>query len=124
MRLPSLCEKRHSSEEGKSCYGISYFGLNWGMQSKHLPILLQLTNGNPVLTLGEVADFLHVTPQHLYNLSSQKRLPFKRLKTRKFLVSVVELAEYLDREALSVREGGDRVEGHVAKKKIGRPRKK
>lgn len=96
------------------------------MQSKHLPVLLQLTDGNPVLTLNEVAEFLHVTPQHLYNLSSQKKLPFKKLKTRKFLVSVVELAEYLDRagevqEAQSQMRKIDR--DWVKPKKLGRPRK-
>lgn len=87
---------------------------------------MQLTNGNPVLTLQEVAELLHVTPQHLYNLSSEKKLPFRKLKTRKFLVSVVELAEYLDR-AGDVDPTEQKIkkplQDWVRTKKIGRPRK-
>ncbi|VVD69804.1 hypothetical protein PMO31116_00541 [Pandoraea morbifera] len=78
-----------------------------------------------LLDVDDIASLLHVSKKHIYNLSSAKKLPFRLVETSdKILVSVVEMARYLDGEITPKQEvKKDPLEGAVVvPKKRGRPR--
>lgn len=94
-------------------------------QSKHLPVLMAMFPGVVMLNVGQVATILHCAKGHLYNLCSANRLPFKLSRDvgNRFLISIVEMAAYMDKTMLS---GGMPVAESepvaVVKRKLGRPR--
>ncbi len=95
--------------------------------SKHLPILRDMFPGQVMLGVEQIAQCLNLSKGHIYNLSSARRLPFKidgsvegRLR-----VSIVELADYLDRSLLSQPSANDEPPAAIAapaKRGPGRPR--
>lgn len=95
------------------------------MQSKHLPVLMAMFPGVVMLNVEQVATILHCAKGHLYNLCSANRLPFKLSRDvgNRFLISIVELAAYMDKTMLS--DGMPVAESElvvVSKRKPGRPR--
>ncbi|MBU4610535.1 helix-turn-helix domain-containing protein [Achromobacter sp. GG226] len=67
-----------------------------------------------MLDVEDIAKLLHVSKKHIYNLSSAKKLPFKLFKSSdKMLVSIIEMAKYLDGPVDAVAE--------VVVRKRGRP---
>ena len=94
-------------------------------QSKHLPVLMAMFPGVVMLNVEQVATILHCAKGHLYNLCSANRLPFKLSRDvgNRFLISIVEMAAYMDKTMLS--DGMPVAESEpvvVAKRKPGRPR--
>ena len=94
-------------------------------QSKHLPVLMAMFPGMVMLDVSKVATLLHCAKGHLYNLCSANRLPFKLSRDvgNRFLISIVEMAAYMDKTMLS--DGlpiAERELVVVAKRKPGRPR--
>lgn len=93
--------------------------------SAHLPILTSMFPSKILLDVDDIASLLHVSKKHIYNLSSAKKLPFRLVETSdKILVSVVEMARYLDGQLTTKQEPKkDPLEGAVVvPKKRGRPR--
>ena len=94
-------------------------------QSKHLPVLMAMFPGVVMLDVEQVATILHCAKGHLYNLCSANRLPFKLSRDvgNRFLISIVEMATYMDKTMLSDGIPGAESEPVVvAKRKPGRPR--
>lgn len=94
-------------------------------QPKHLPVLMAMFPGVAMLNVSQVAEVLRCAQGHLYNLSSAERLPFKlsRDVSNRFLVSIVELAAYMDKTLLSeALMSPAAVPALVVKRKPGRPR--
>ena len=94
-------------------------------QSKHLPVLMAMFPGVVMLNVEQVATILHCAKGHLYNLCSSNRLPFKLSRDvgNRFLISIVEMAAYMDKTMLS--DGMPVAQSEpvvVAKRKPGRPR--
>jgi hypothetical protein len=82
--------------------------------------------GKLMLDVDDIAAVTVYSKGHIYNLASADKLPFKMAKELgdKILVSIVEMADYLDSKLLSK---GERVEASDAsstppKRKVGRPR--
>ena len=95
------------------------------IQSKHLPVLMAMFPGVVMLDVEQVATILHCAKGHLYNLCSANRLPFKLSRDvgNRFLISIVEMATYMDKTMLSDGIPGAESEPVVvAKRKPGRPR--
>ena len=96
-------------------------------QPKHLPVLMAMFPGVVMLNIDQVATILRCAKGHLYNLCSAERLPFKLSRDvgNRFLISIVEMAAYMDKTMLS--EGMPVAETKVEptaseKRKPGRPR--
>lgn len=92
--------------------------------SRHLPILAATFPGELLLDIDQIATLTKYSKGHIYNLVSAKKLPFK-LATGlgdKILVSVVEMADYMDSKLLS--QTGEQAESEPSevKKRVGRPR--
>lgn len=95
-------------------------------QDSHLPILIAMFPGKVLLTVDDIAKCLNVSRGHIYNLSSKDRLKLKLYKEEgsdKILVSIIEMARYLDRK-LEPDEKEPSTETPVPQliKKRGRPR--
>ena len=93
-------------------------------QPKHLPVLMAMFPGVAMLNVSQVAEVLRCAEGHLYNLSSAERLPFKlsRDVSSRFLISIVELAAYMDKTLLSDAVlSPAAVPTLVVKRKPGRP---
>lgn len=90
----------------------------------HLPVLMAMFPGVAMLDVDQIASLTKYAKGHIYNLSSTDRLPFKPAKELgdKILVSIVEMAAYMDKTMLSDSQGEAVVETEVAKRKPGRPR--
>lgn len=92
--------------------------------SIHLPIIQQMFPKKLVLNINEIATLIDTTPDSIYSMIRDTKLPFKLLgTTRKIQVLVVEIANYLDRKYES-QKCQDQAEttGVVVPKKVGRPR--
>lgn len=92
--------------------------------SIHLPIIQQMFPKKLVLNINEIATLIDTTPDSIYSMIRDAKLPFKLLgTTRKIQVLVVEIANYLDGKYEMLRNQ-DQVEttGVVVPKKVGRPR--
>lgn len=77
-----------------------------------------------MLDIDQIATLTKYSKGHIYNLASAKKLPFK-LATGlgdKILVSIVEMADYLDSKLLSQTVEEPAPEPVAVKKKVGRPR--
>ena len=90
----------------------------------HLPVLMAMFPGVAMLDVDQIASLTKYAKGHIYNLSSTDRLPFKPAKELgdKILVSIVEMAAYMDKTMLSDSQGETVVEPEVVKRKPGRPR--
>jgi hypothetical protein len=90
----------------------------------HLPVLMAMFPGVAMLDVDQIASLTKYAKGHIYNLSSTDRLPFKPSKELgdKILVSIVEMAAYMDKTMLSDSPKGAAVESEVVKRKPGRPR--
>lgn len=65
--------------------------------SAHLPILQAMFPNKAVLDVEDIAKCLCLSKAHIYRLSSHKKLPFKTSElSDRVLVSIVEMANYLD----------------------------
>jgi hypothetical protein len=65
----------------------------------HLPLLTAMFPGKAFLDVDEIASCLRVSRDHIYRLSSKKALPVKVSSlSDRLLVSIVEMANYLDSE--------------------------
>lgn len=94
--------------------------------SRHLSLLKAKFPGKLMLDVDDIAAATVYSKGHIYNMVSAKKLPFK-LATElgdKILVSIIEMADYLDTKLLSKAEGTDtpEVSSEVPKRKAGRPR--
>lgn len=93
--------------------------------SSHLPLLTSMFPGKISLDVDDIASLLHVSKKHIYNLSSAKKLPFKLMDSSdRILVSIVEMARYLDTQ-ISVKQEvktDPMKDAVVVPKKRGRPR--
>ena len=95
--------------------------------SKHLPVLVSMFPGKMMLGVDELASLLEYSKGHIYNLASAKKLPFKVATDigDRLLVSIVELADYLDSKLLT-NSPGPQTPPEAAPaspvRKVGRPR--
>lgn len=65
----------------------------------HLTVLMAMFPNKIFLDVDDIAKLLNLSKGHIYNLSSQKKLPFKLLDiSDKIQVSIVEMAKFLDRK--------------------------
>lgn len=87
-------------------------------ESPNLSLLQQMFPGQVVLNVDEIASLGIWGKRHIYNLSSAKKLPFKRLAVGDLKVTLVEMARYLD----SQQTGASEVAEEPVKRKPGRPR--
>ncbi len=94
------------------------------MLPKHLALLQAMFPGVLMLNIDQIASLTKYGRGHLYNLSSEGRLPFKvsRDVGNKILVSIVELAAYLDKTMLSEYDVPVVPPPELVVKKRGRPR--
>jgi hypothetical protein len=95
--------------------------------SKHLPVLISMFPGKMMLGVDELASLLEYSKGHIYNLASAKKLPFKVATDigDRLLVSIVELADYLDSKLLTLPPGSQSPPEAVPAspvRKVGRPR--
>lgn len=95
--------------------------------SKHLPVLVSMFPGKMMLGVDELASLLEYSRGHIYNLASAKKLPFKVATDigDRLLVSIVELADYLDSKLLTHSPGTQTPPEAVPAspvRKVGRPR--
>ena len=91
--------------------------------SLHLPLLQARYPNKILLGTDEIAEVMNVSKYHIYNLSSQKKLPFKCIEaTKRVQVSIIELARYLDDSSLTKQPEQKALGPMPIKKKIGRPR--
>lgn len=93
--------------------------------SLHLPLLQEKFPGKILLGVDEIAEIMNISKHHVYNLSSQKKLPFKCIDaTKRVQVSIVELARYLDDDSYTKQPKSEPKgpEPLPIKKKRGRPR--
>lgn len=75
-----------------------------------------------LLDVDDIASLLHVSKKHIYNLSSAKKLPFRLIDTTdKILVSIVEIANYLDKQIAPAKKDALK-DAVIVQKKRGRPR--
>ncbi|MCA7983693.1 helix-turn-helix domain-containing protein [Burkholderia vietnamiensis] len=87
----------------------------------HLSLLRELFPDKILLSVEDIAKVLNVSKQHIYNQSSEKRLPFRCVEnTDRIFVSIVELARYLDEATLTKESPSS--DYQPAQKKPGRPR--
>lgn len=92
--------------------------------SAHLPILQAMFPNKVLLDIDDIAQCLSFTKKYIYKLSSQKKLKFKLVNVSdKILVSIVELARYLDSElAQEAKQEEEKPPvPSLIKKKRGRP---
>jgi hypothetical protein len=94
------------------------------MAPLHLPVLMAMFPGVAMLDVDQIASLTKYAKGHIYNLSSTDRLPFKPAKVLgdKILVSIVEMAAYMDKTMLSDSPSGAVEAPEVVKRKPGRPR--
>jgi hypothetical protein len=94
--------------------------------SPHLALVRELFPGQAMLDVDQIAALTRYSKGHIYNLASTKKLPFKIASGLgdKILVSVIEIANYLDSSLLSHAQENDQseVEEPPQKRKPGRPR--
>lgn len=93
--------------------------------SVHLPLLQAMFPGKIILNIDEIVQVINISKQHAYNLSYQKKLPFKCVEgSGRVQVSIVELARYLDDASLTKQPEPEQkvLEPLPIKKKRGRPR--
>ena len=94
--------------------------------SRHLPLLMAKFPGKMLLDVDDIAAVTVYSKGHIYNLASSDKLPFKLAKELgdKILVSIIEMADYLDTKLLSKVEGvhTPEVSSELPKRKVGRPR--
>jgi len=92
--------------------------------SKHLPVLMAMFPGVMMLDVDQIASLTKYAKGTIYNLASTNKLPFKPARDLgdRILVSIVEMADYMDKTMLSQSQSTIRVEQVVTKKKVGRPR--
>lgn len=93
--------------------------------SLHLPLLLAKFPGKILLGVDEIAEIMNISKHHVYNLSYQKKLPFKCIDaTKRVQVSIIELARYLDDDSYTKQPKSEPQgpEPLPIKKKRGRPR--
>ncbi len=90
----------------------------------HLPVLMAMFPGVAMLDVDQIASLTKYAKGHIYNLSSTDKLPFKPAKVLgdKILVSIVEMAAYMDKTMLSDSPSGAVEAPKVVKRKPGRPR--
>lgn len=77
-----------------------------------------------VLNINEIATLIDTTPDSIYSMIRDSRLPFKLLgSTRKIQVLVVEIANYLDDKYQNLKNH-DQADsaGVIVPRKVGRPR--
>lgn len=86
--------------------------------SPNLAMLQQMFPGQVVLNVDEIASLRIWGKRHIYNLSSAKKLPFKRLAVGDLKVTLVEMARYLDSQQTGEVSHVELPE----KRKPGRPR--
>lgn len=94
------------------------------MPPKHLELLQSLFPDVLMLDIDQIASLMRYGRGHLYNLHHQGKLPFKvhRGIGNKILVSIVEMAAYLDKTMLSEYDPQAHQLGELVVKKRGRPR--
>ena len=90
----------------------------------HLPVLTSMFPGAAVLNLDQIASLTQYGKGHIYNLISSEKLPFKvsRDMGGKILVSIVEMAAYMDKAMLSEPQAVSDDTPKEVKRKPGRPR--
>ena len=90
----------------------------------HLPVLTSMFPGVAVLNLDQIASLTQYGKGHIYNLISSDKLPFKvnRDMGGKILVSIVEMAAYMDKAMLSEPQAASDDTPKEVKRKPGRPR--
>ncbi|WP_157077111.1 hypothetical protein [Curvibacter delicatus] len=94
--------------------------------SRHLPLLQGMFPGKLMLDVDEIASLTTYSKGHIYNLASAKKLPFKIADGLgdRLLVSIVEMADYLDSKLLTkaAENAAPEQEAEPPKRKVGRPR--
>jgi len=90
----------------------------------HLPVLTSMFPGVAMLNLDQIASLTKYGKGHLYNLNSCDKLPFKVSRDigGKILVSIVEMAAYMDKANLSEPPVDTADSPKKVKKGPGRPR--
>lgn len=91
--------------------------------SRHLEVLRGLFPGKVMLNVEDIASLTNYSKGHIYNLACTNELPFKVSRTLgdKILVSIIEMADYLDSDLLSKRAEPELAPQSEPKKR-GRPR--
>lgn len=92
--------------------------------SMHLSVLQSLFPGKMMLDADDIASCMAVSKGHIYNLVNKKSLPIKinhGLGDR-IMVSIVQMALYLDRRLLDIPEPVDTEPPVEGRRKVGRPR--
>lgn len=94
--------------------------------SRHLPLLTAMFPGKLMLNVDDIASLMAYSKGHIYNLASTKKLPFKIAEGLgdRILVSIIEMADYLDSQLLSkpAEKSGPELGATSIKRKVGRPR--
>ncbi len=93
--------------------------------SLHLPLLQARYPNKILLGVDEIAEVMNISKHHVYNLSYQKKLPFRCIEaTKRVQVSIIEFARYLDDDSLTKQSELEPkvLEPLPIKKKRGRPR--
>ena len=90
----------------------------------HLPVLTSMFPGVAMLNLDQIASLTKYGKGHLYNLNSCDKLPFKVSRDigGKILVSIVEMAAYMDKAMLSEPPADTADSPKEVKRGVGRPR--
>ena len=90
----------------------------------HLPLLMGMFPGVAMLNIDKIATLTKYRKGTLYNLNSSDKLPFKvnREMGDKILVSIVEMAAYMDKAMLSETQADSADTPEEVKRKPGRPR--
>lgn len=131
VQVPSLAPHLPTPSDSKKCNAFCGVQVAWQQpknkpaMSSHLPLLTSMFPGKISLDVDDIASLLHVSKKHIYNLSSAKKLPFKLMDSSdRILVSIVEMARYLDTQ-ISVKQEvktDPMKDAVVVPKKRGRPR--
>jgi len=84
---------------------------------KHLPVLMAMFPGVVMLDVDQIASLTKYAKGTIDNLASFNRLPFKPARDlgERILVSIIELADYMDKTMLSDSQSTIRVEQVVTK---------